>query len=371
MSTKKHADTTLKKREPWPRIKKIILRNEERYMLDCRISGKGERFYFSTRAEAEGEQLVQRTRRANSGAKAVHDDELAAYGWSVQRAIDFALTHLRQQNGSKDISEAVAALVAAKKGKVGDIRLADITNRLARFAEFCKGKTLRQIDGDSVNAFLDSIPHPATRNDYRKEIVLLWHFAKAKPREWVAASFDKHEVPRAAEPDKARIILTIAQAQKLMEASVDADILALNAMVLFGGLRREEVEKLDWSAVDFRTGHIRVTAEISKVSRERFAPMTDNLRAWLKPIAKKSGPIVSRILMHALRDTWKRAGIYPWPQDAHRHSFISYRRRIIGDAQTALDAGTSETIIKKHYQRPVMKEDAEEYFRIMPRAGKK
>jgi len=43
------------------------------------------------------------------------------------------------------------------------------------------------------------------------------------------------------------------------------------------------------------------------------------------PIAKKRGPIASRILMRALRGKWKRAGLYPWPQDAHRHSFISYR----------------------------------------------
>ena len=126
------------------------------------------------------------------------------------------------------------------------------------------------------------------------------------------------------------------------------------------------MEKLDWSAVHFRTGHIEVSAEISKVHRERFAPIPENLREWLLPIAEKSGPIVSRVLMHALRKTWKRAGLYPWSQDAHRHSFISYRRRLIGDAQTALDAGTSETIIKKHYKRPVILEDAERFFAIRP-----
>ena len=153
-----------------------------------------------------------------------------------------------------------------------------------------------------------------------------------------------------------------------MEASTDADICALNAMILFGGLRREEVEKLDWSAVNFRTGHIEVSAEVSKVARERFAPIPDNLREWLLPLAKKRVQSSRRILMHALRKTWKRAGLYPWPQDAHRHSFISYRRRLIGDAQTALDAGTSETIIKRHYKRPVTIEDAERFFSIMPAA---
>ena len=123
---------------------------------------------------------------------------------------------------------------------------------------------------------------------------------------------------------------------------------------------------MDWKNIKFRTGHIEISDEISKVNSERFAPITDNLRAWLLPIAKESGPIVSRNLTRPLRVVWKKAKLHPWPQDAHRHSFISYRRRIIGDAQTALDAGTSETIIKRHYKRPVTKEDAESYFQILP-----
>jgi integrase len=147
---------------------------------------------------------------------------------------------------------------------------------------------------------------------------------------------DRTHVPRQAEPEKGRVILSIEQAARLMEASTEPDVCALDAMILFGGLRREEVEKLDWSAVNFCTGHIEVSAEVSKVARERFAPISDNLREWLLPLARKNGPIVSRVLMHALRKTWKRAGLYPWPQDAHRHSFISYRRQLIGDMRTAL-----------------------------------
>ena len=151
-----------------------------------------------------------------------------------------------------------------------------------------------------------------------------------------------------------------------MEASTDPDVCALNAMILFGGMRREEVEKLDWSAVDFKTGHINVSAEVSKVARERYLPIPDNLRAWLLPLAQKKGPIVSRVLMHALRATWKRAGIVSVAPGRAQAFIHLYRRRIIGDAQTALDAGTSEAIIKRHYKRPVTEEDAIRFFEIRP-----
>ena len=144
-------------------------------------------------------------------------------------------------------------------------------------------------------------------------------------------------VPREAEPEKGRVILTVDQAARLMEASTDPDICALNAMILFGGLRREEVEKLDWLRL------------ISKPDTSTFRPkfprwhanatrLCGQSRNWLLPLAQKRGPIVLESCTHS--GPPGSEGLNLWPQDAHRHSFISYRRRIIGDAQTALDAGT-------------------------------
>jgi integrase len=354
--------TKRRKFDKWPFIR--WAEKERAWKVDARTKDGGEPRFFPTRQEAEGWAQVQRIRRQNQGHAAFDDKELALYGWNVQDAIRFALAHLRQQSESKPVSEAMNALLDFKRDRVGETRLSDIENRLLKFCSACEGKTVAQITDEDINAFLSSIPHPATRNDYRKEIVMLWHFCRSK--KWVSESLDKTQVPRHPEPEKRRTILTIEQTVHLMEASIDPEICALNAMILFGGIRREEAEKLDWSAVNFKTGHIEISAEVSKVARERFAPMPDNLRDWLLPLAKKEGPIVSRNLMHALRKTWKRARLYPWPQDAHRHSFISYRRRLIGDAQTALDAGTSETIIKKHYKRPVTLEDAQQYFDIRP-----
>jgi hypothetical protein len=352
------------KPERWPFIRWIESR--ARWQVDARTKQGGKRRFFETRDEAEGWASTQRIMRKNQGDNAFDDKELRAFGWSVSDAIRFALEHLRQKAHSVPVKDAVATLLEFKQTRVGKIRMRDMKCHLARFTAVFGEKTMAQITGDEINGFLEGIPHPTTRNDYRKEIVMLWRFSRA--HKWVAESIDETHVPRQAELEKGRVILSTDAAARLMEASIDADICALNAMILFGGLRREEVEKLDWSAVNFRTGHIEVSASVSKVARERFAPIPENLRDWLLPLATKNGRIVSRDLTHALRATWKRAGLHPWPQDAHRHSFISYRRRIIGDAETALDAGTSETIIKKHYKRPVTKEDAERFFSIRPAA---
>jgi hypothetical protein len=91
----------------------------------------------------------------------------------IQDTIRFCLAHLRQQAESKPVKDAVATLVEFKRGRVGEIRLSDIQDRLGRFSEAWGGKTVAQVTPDEINAFLAGIPHPATCNDYRKEIVML------------------------------------------------------------------------------------------------------------------------------------------------------------------------------------------------------
>jgi len=358
-------------KKQWPKIIKVEKNGKSMLMVDARKGGQGERRFFDTKAEADGFAHAQRIRRHNEGGNGFDDTRLTKYGWTVAKAIDFALAHLDRQSASTPLSDAVRALCAAKDSEVGAPRLADIKNRLARFSAHFPRRTIATITEAEIADFLSTIPHPVTRNDYRKEIVMLWQYATGKSRGWATPLDTRNELKRAAEPEKARIILTVEQAGRLMEASLDPEVLALNALVLFGGCRREEVEKMDWQHVDFESGHINITAAISKVSAERFAPICDNLRGWLATVAKKSGPIVSRTITKPLRDTWKRAGVYPWPQDAHRHSFISYRRQIVGDSQTALEGGTSETIIKRHYKRPVTRAQADSFFSIRPLADSK
>jgi integrase len=349
----------------WPFVKWIESR--QRWQVDTRTSSGGARRFFESKCEAMGHAAAARMNLRNEGSGAFDESELKRYGWRVTDAIKFALDHLRRQSTSISVTKAIEHLTEFKResSRVGLTRLNDIKNRLTKFSEAVGADTkISLVTNEMIGDFLAKIPTASTRNDYRKEIVMLWAFAKSKG--WVAEPLDKHLVPRAPEQEKARIILSVDQAASLMRHSKADDIRALNALVLFGGCRREEVEKMDWSHIDFENGHINITSEISKVRTERFAPINETLKAWLLTIQKRRGSIISRNLMRPLRQTWQAAGLYPWPQDAHRHSFISYRRTQVGDAITALEAGTSESIIKRHYKRPVSKEAAERFFAILP-----
>ena len=65
---------------------------------------------------------------------------------------------------------------------------------------------------------------------------------------------------------------------------------------------------------------------ISKTPSRRLVPIRENLRTWLQPISKLSGPVLlnpdTRYRHEGAR---RRAGITKWPDDAMRHSFVSYR----------------------------------------------
>ena len=114
----------------------------------------------------------------------------------------------------------------------------------------------------------------------------------------------------------------------------------------FAGLRSAEITRLDWKNVNFDRGFIEVRADTCKTRARRLVPISDNLRAWLKPFALQSGPVVpygnancvvARIASHA--------GI-KWKKNALRHSFVSYRLAATNDgAKTALEAGHNQKVL--------------------------
>ncbi|HTM53362.1 MAG TPA: hypothetical protein VL175_05010, partial [Pirellulales bacterium] len=99
----------------------------------------------------------------------------------------------------------------------------------------------------------------------------------------------------------------------------------------------------------------------------RLVPISENLRAWLKPFRLPSGQVVPyRGVANVHARIAARAGV-EWKKNALRHSFVSYRLAQTSDpARTALEAGHDQTILFKHYRELVLPEMAARWFAIMP-----
>ena len=155
----------------------------------------------------------------------------------------------------------------------------------------------------------------------------------------------------------------------MLGESNDNDLLAFHAIGLFAGLRVTEIKALDWRDVDLVGGFIHVGGRISKTRSRRLVPILENLRTWLQPIAKSSGPVLLDPDTRYRHKAPSRAGITEWPDNAMRHPFVSYRLAATQNApQTALESGHDQAVLFKHYRELVRPKDAERFFSIRPAA---
>jgi hypothetical protein len=94
-------------------------------------------------------------------------------------------------------------------------------------------------------------------------------------------------------------------------------------------------------------------------------PIADNLKLWLTPSRKASGPVCLHAnCQHAAR---AKCEGFTWAKNGLRHSYISYRLAILHDtARVALEAGNSPEVIFGHYRELVTPEAAKAWFEIKP-----
>jgi len=201
-------------------------------------------------------------------------------------------------------------------------------------------------------------------------VVLMFNFAVGRG---YTSSNPAEKTAKAREPRAKPGILSVEQASALLSCAAP-EILPYIAVGLFAGLRRAEIERLDWSEIDFESGHIEVTAEKSKSKvANRFITMQPSLREWLLPQRKLKGNVTPQDrfeFRQLFEQARKDAGIDEWPDNALRHSFASYHVAKFRDAKgLALEMGhTDSGMLFNHYRALVRPNEAERYWSISPAA---
>lgn len=368
--------------EEWPFIRWDEGRH--RWMVDARTKTGGKRYFCKTKDEAEGVRSRMLMDKTNEGTAAFDDRELRSYGWTIRKAIDFALTHLRKEKNSITIPEAVDALIkqkAAEETSEGYRR--HLRNRLRRLSEAMPDTKLASISTEELDDFLNSLGVAAgTRNTFRRDIRTLWSFAEK--RRWAEEKVAK-KTGKANAGFTAPEIFTPEEAAALLSHSTD-DVLAFHAIGLFAGLRVSEIQRLDWRDIDFEGGWITVVPRRgTKTKSRRLVPILDSLRAWIEPVAHRTGAVIKSDFRKRQEKARNRAGFSPeiegdetgrklrqWPKNGLRHSFVSYRlAHTKNDAATALECGHSKDVLHQHYKELVRPKEAARYFAIRPSTGGK
>jgi len=356
------------------------------------LDGKRVRKNFATRTDAEAERQILEIQRlqAETGirvaATRLEDAQLkeaeAVFARlkgqprSLSFYVDFALTNYREPEKQKPLADAVAEYITAKEHEFAQDQLsppqmARIRWDLKRLREHFAGKAVADLTVSNLVAFLET-GRPGMKTHNNRRGILSTFLKFAFQRGWIAEN-PIPKVPHYRIRRKRGVAQTFTaeQARALMEHMETYDggrWVPYFALCLFAGirpcLRTGEILRLKPSHVRLKEGIIRIDGEVSKVREPRTITIQPNLAAWLRAYPLEKFPIVPTNLQH-LRE--KAVEKFSLTHDVMRHTFISMfvaKFRSIGEA--ALQAGNSESIIRKHYLDLKELKEAEEFWGIMP-----
>jgi integrase len=354
-------------------------RKHLKFVVNYREAGKRKRSFFETKEQAESFVAFKNAELKRNGIEHAEFptslrvmaqdafEQLKPFGRTITDAVRYYVAHLKASAKSCNAEQLVRELLKAKEADgVSERHLRDIRGRLGVFAEKFDGQMVATITSAQLDDWLRSLPVLAvTRNHYRQLLLLAFNFA-------VKRGYATDNPAKRTDKAKGRRsdigILTVNEAARLLE-SATPDILPYLAIGLFAGLRRAEIDRLDWSEIDFESGLIEVTAKKSKTATRRLVTLQPNLREWLLPLRKHKGNVTpSNRFRDSFEQAREAAGIAEWPDNALRHSFASYHlAHFQNAASTALELGHHDSRITfAHYRELVKPKDAERYWNVRP-----
>jgi len=267
----------------------------------------------------------------------------------------------------KTVAEAVDEFIAAKRRQGVDTG-ASYERSLPVFArEFGKSQ-LRNLSKSVMQAWLDKIAHPVSRNCMRSRMVTLFRWARDEdilPRD-IQTEAERTDAAREGPMEIG--IITPETFRAVLRTIRDKAPHYLPALVVaaFCGLRRAEVHGQDWKDIELGRKFVRVTHGKKGTPARRLVPLCDAAIEWLVPYRQKEGPICANLAIDRIRDIARTAG-FGLADNGFRHSFISYRVAGTGNIpETSIEAGNSVRMIHKHYRELATKTEAEAWFGITP-----
>lgn len=314
---------------------------------------------------------------------------------SLAFAVRFMLQHFQEAVPSVEVGQAVDAYLGVRaqelaQGRITKRQTRSIMIELKKFKAHFAGRPLGEISSDALIDYLHqplgrSVEKPSEKTLSNRRGYLATFFKYCHTQRYLDGD------PVASIPQyKAKLsrgtatTLSAQQARELMHWLEDyrgkqdqygrwwgkpGCLVPYFALTLFAGIRPDyrdgEISKLQPADIRFDTKVILIEPGASKVNERRTIKMQPNLQSWLKHYPVETYPIIPGRMKQLLFDARKA---HKLAHDVLRHTFISMTVgafRSIGDA--SLQAGNSESIIRKHYLDLKSPEEADAFWHIFPR----
>ncbi|WP_236919120.1 site-specific integrase [Ereboglobus luteus] len=297
---------------------------------------------------------------------------------------DHGLTHYKEPASQISLADAVKAYLEIrrddeKRNVIGKRQLRTIESEFNELQRHFPTQNLSDLTTDLLRPYLNrgnlARPqiHPArkTVNLRYGHLFTFFRFAVVT-KEWLVknplAKISRHKLEHSRGSAPTLSAQKAAELMAHVETLHDGAFVPYYALCLFAGIRPSvqdgEISRLPAKDVRLDTRTIHIEPDVSKVDMKRNIDIQPNLAAWLEAYPLDKFPIIHKSLAKSRATIAKQFGL---SHDVMRHTFISMhvaKFRSMGD--TALQAGNSERIIRRHYLNVTTPQEAEAFFNIMP-----
>ncbi len=314
---------------------------------------------------------------------------VAPTGKPLRQVVELAVARLCPQGGTKSLSELAKEMVEMKRGWLarGDLRDAsfrDFMSRANKIADEIGSLALPEVTKEMLFEWLQGLSLTRrSKKNYRMVLAEMLRYAaqkrfiSANPLEEFTRQ-DIKEIEGNSSEMRQPSILSPSEASKLLDAAFsnpDLDLGAAVVLGLFGGIRTEEIKRLQWDAVrlDDESPFVVIGPEIAKKRRIRNVPLPACAIAWLQRWKHaKTGPVARSAHTNDFQKRFKKlcaAAKIKWESNAMRHSFGSYHFALYANSlETARILGHKgdDNVLFAHYRALTSKEQGATYFGILP-----
>ena len=384
------------------KIKRTLVRSNgyeySTFRLSGWLNGRRIRKNFKSKEEAEGEKARLEIKAANaegeiravntrltSSQVALAEAAFSRLGsHSLPLAVEWFLANYRPPTAEQTLTSAITSFSEARKDEVSAPVRADyrkLLNGLSAAFPSCMVHTLTTSD---LEAFLAARgTAKKTWNNGRTYLHAFFEYCRDDRRRWLSVNPSKalkqHTIARGI--PHTETAAKLAEMFAFLETYAGPTkaknkpgyLVPYFALATFAGIRPSvqggELAKVHATAdkrkiIEQGLGVIRITPEIAKTDDLRQITIQPNLAAWLTRYPLADYPIMARNMGDHVGLVRKRFGL---GDDVLRHTFVSaHVSKFKSVGGTALEAGNSERIIKKHYLNMMTETEAAAFWGIKP-----
>lgn len=289
----------------------------------------------------------------------------------ARRAIRLASDVLKESEKTVSFAEAVKVCMSSK-GHLRPRSIADIRqflNRMMKAVPSLAARPVRDIKTDECRVLVEQV-FTSKRQQFKARVILSGLFSVAYRRGWCSDNPVRRLSPASLIESEIRA-LNLEEVRSLLTATNDMfkrECRAAVGLMLYAGIRPNEVERLTWDDIDWEENVISIRPSHSKTGGMRHVTIYPVLRKWLEdsPHSKKNricppnwrfkwkavrsgagwdtsrkrrkpGPMRIRLKKHYSpvdipeEPKDEEDGIIHWQQDTLRHTFASYHAKHFRD----------------------------------------